>query len=279
MLSPFPVYLLQGPYPLPSSPASMRVLSHFHLTNLAFLYTGTSSLLKRPYLASMGGEAFGLPSFLLVILFIYISNIIPFLCFPSTNPLSFSLSSLLLWGSSATHIFPPCNPGIPLLWGIKFPQDKRSPLPVMSDKALLCYIGSWSHVYFLIGGLVLGSSRGSGCLILLFFLWGCKPLQLLQSYSLLLNWGPCAQSSSWAQAPTSEWSGSGRHLWTKCQASVIKHFFASAIVSEFGVWRWDGCLGGVVSGWPFLQSLLFVSAFPLDRINSGFIFLWWWFHP
>jgi hypothetical protein len=35
-------------------------------------------------------------------------------------------------------------------------------------------------VYSLAGGLVPGSSRGSGWLILLFFLWGGKPLQLLK---------------------------------------------------------------------------------------------------
>ena len=40
------------------------------------------------------------------------------------------------------------------------------------------------------------------------------------------------------------------------QAPVSKHFLASAIVSGFGVSRWDGSLGGAVSGWPFLQSLL-----------------------
>jgi hypothetical protein len=40
------------------------------------------------------------------------------------------------------------------------------------------------------------------------------------------------------------------------QAPVSKHFLASAIVSGFGVSTWDGSLGGAVSGWPFLQSLL-----------------------
>ena len=45
-----------------------------------------------------------------------------------------------------------------------------------------CYICIWSHVYSLVGGLVPGSSGESGWLILLFLLWGCKPLQLLQSF-------------------------------------------------------------------------------------------------
>jgi hypothetical protein len=66
-------------------------------------------------------------------------------------------------------------------WGIKPSQDQESPIPEISNKAILCYICGWSHgslhVYFLVGGLVPGSSAGSGWLILL-FLWGCKSLQL-----------------------------------------------------------------------------------------------------
>ena len=40
----------------------------------------------------------------------------------------------------------------------------------MHDRAILCYICSWSHVYFWVDGLVHGSSEGggSGRLILLF---------------------------------------------------------------------------------------------------------------
>jgi hypothetical protein len=39
------------------------------------------------------------------------------------------------------------------------------------------------------------------------------------------------------------------------QAHVSKSFLASAIVSEFGVCRWDGSLGGAAFGSPFLPSL------------------------
>ena len=88
---------------------------------------------------------------------------------------------LLLWGCSPpTHALPHY---IPLHWGIKPSQDQGPLLPLMSDKAILCYICSWSHgslqVSSLVGGLFPGSSGGSGWLILLFFLWGCKPLQFL----------------------------------------------------------------------------------------------------
>lgn len=37
-------------------------------------------------------------------------------------------------------------------------------------------------MYTLVGGLVPGSFEGSGYLILLFFLHGCNPLQLVQSF-------------------------------------------------------------------------------------------------
>jgi hypothetical protein len=54
-----------------------------------------------------------------------------------------------------------------------------------------------------------------------------------------------------------------------------KHFLASAIVSGFGVCRWDGSLGRAVSGWPFLQPLLYsVTVFSLDRNNSELKFAW-----
>ena len=55
--------------------------------------------------------------------------------------------------------------GIRLQWGIKPPQDQGPPLPLMPDKAILCYICSWSngclHVYTLVGSLVPGNSGRS----------------------------------------------------------------------------------------------------------------------
>jgi hypothetical protein len=82
-----------------------------------------------------------------------------------------------------TYTLPPHHPGIPLHWGIKPSQDQGPLFPLMPNKAIICYICNWSHkslyVYSLVGGLVPG---GSGWLILFFFLWGCKPLQFLQSF-------------------------------------------------------------------------------------------------
>jgi hypothetical protein len=81
-----------------------------------------------------------------------------------------------------THLLQPKRPSIPLF---KLPQDQGAPLPLMPDKAILCYtcVGSHGshHVYTLIGGLVPERFAVSGWLILLFFLWGCKLLQPLQS--------------------------------------------------------------------------------------------------
>ena len=56
---------------------------------------------------------------------------------------------------------PPSRHSIPLKWGIEPPQDHGPCLPLMPDKAILCYIYSYSyetlHVYSLVGGLVPGT--------------------------------------------------------------------------------------------------------------------------
>jgi hypothetical protein len=56
MLSPCPVSLLETPYPILPTPASMRVLphtaTHSHLPNLTFPYSGASRLTKTKCLSS-----------------------------------------------------------------------------------------------------------------------------------------------------------------------------------------------------------------------------------
>jgi len=85
---------------------------------------------------------------------------------PSPSPLL-----LTLWGCYPTHPLLSSCPGIPLHWGIEPPQDQEPLLPLISSKAVLCYICSQSHgslhVNSLVGGPVPGSSRRSGWLILL----------------------------------------------------------------------------------------------------------------
>jgi len=125
---------------------------------------------------------------------IYISNVISFLSFQSINPLSHPPSPCFYNGvPPPIHSFPTSHPNIPLHWGIKPWQDQGLILPLVPNKAILCYICNWSHgsvhVCFLGGGLVPVSS---GWLVFLFFLWNGKLLQLLQSFHQLLHWGPCS---------------------------------------------------------------------------------------
>jgi hypothetical protein len=108
----------------------------------------------------------------------------PFPVPPSETPYPISLPpvSMRVLPHPPNHpLLPPCL-GIPLYWVMEPSQEKGPPPPIMPNKAILCYICSWSHgslhVYCLVGGLVPGSSEGSSSLILLFFLWGCKDFQV-----------------------------------------------------------------------------------------------------
>jgi hypothetical protein len=104
--------------------------------------------------------------FLLVILFICISNVVPHLSFSSCNlPPSHSPTSASMRVLAPPQLSPH-HPSISLHWGIEPRQDQEPPIPSMPDKAILCYICSRSHeslhVYSLVGGLVPGSSREGG---------------------------------------------------------------------------------------------------------------------
>jgi hypothetical protein len=72
---------------------------------------------------------------------------------------------------------------------------------LMSSKAMLWYTCIWSHgflpVHSLVGGLVSWSTGWSGHLM--FFLWGCNPPQLFQSFCQLLQG---LLSSVWWLAPS-----------------------------------------------------------------------------
>ena len=98
------------------------------------------------------------------------------------SPIPSSSSCLCEDAPPPTYPLQPHHPNIPLFWGIKPPKDQGPPLPMKLDKATLCWSHRFLHVYSFVGGLVPGSSRGSSWLILLFFLWGCKPLHLLPSF-------------------------------------------------------------------------------------------------
>jgi len=93
-------------------------------------------------------------SFLLDILWIYVSNVIPFPPLPSPS------FSLCFYEDALTpiHLLLPQHPCITLYWGIEPSQDQGPLLPLTPDNAILCYISH--HVYSLVGGLVPRSSCG-----------------------------------------------------------------------------------------------------------------------
>ena len=74
------------------------------------------------------------------IVFIYISNVIPLPSFPSTckSPIPPPPPGCYEGIPPPTHPLLPHHPSIPL--HIKPPQDQGAALPLMPDKAILCYI-------------------------------------------------------------------------------------------------------------------------------------------
>jgi hypothetical protein len=135
-------------------------------------------------------------------------------------------------------------------------------LSLMPNNAVQCYICGYSHealhVYSFVGSLVPGNTGGSGWLLLLFFLWGCKHLLAPPVLSLT----PPMQiscSGQWLAASISLCICQDiveplrRQLY---QASVSMLFLTSMTVSGFGDYIWNESLGGAVFGWPLLQYLL-----------------------
>ena len=85
-----------------------------------------------------------------------------------------------------------------------------------------------AHVCSLVGGLVSGNSQSSGLVAIPF---NCKILHPSQSVT-------------------------GRASQRTTMAPVCQHNVASVIVSGFGTCTWEGSQVWLVTGWPFLQSLL-----------------------
>jgi hypothetical protein len=66
---------------------------------------------------------------------------VSFLPLPPPSHICSPLSLLPIWRCSPTHPPSPTpSSRIPLLWGTKFPQDQGPPLPLLSGKAILCYM-------------------------------------------------------------------------------------------------------------------------------------------
>ena len=164
-------------------------------------------------------------------------------------------------GTPYLPLLPHC-PSIPLCWGIKLSQDQWPLLPLMPDKAsMLLYmqLEPWVPPCVLFGWW--------------FSPWELRGVRLADIVVLpmglqtplvpsVLSLTPPSVSfcSVWWLATTicicigqALAEALRRHPY---QAPVSKYFLASAIVTEFGGCIWDGSLGGAVSRWPFLQSLL-----------------------
>ena len=129
----------------------------------------------------------------------------------------------------------------------------------MHDKAILCYICSWSHVYSFVDGLVPGSSWGDWLVDIVVLPVGLQSpsTPLVPSLTSLLG---TLRSVQWLAVSIrlcicKALAGPLRRQ--PYQAPFSMHFLASTIVSGFGNCIWDESPGGTVSGWPFLQSLLY----------------------
>jgi hypothetical protein len=126
----------------------------------------TVNISARPHLNAF--FFFGHKFFIRYLLYLHF-KCYPLSWFPSKSPLFLPLSPC-----SPINPLPLPGPGIPLHSSTKPLQDQGPLLPWMTDKAILCYICGWSHgslhVFSLVGGLVSGSSGGTGWFILLFLL-------------------------------------------------------------------------------------------------------------
>lgn len=133
------------------------------------------------------------------------------------------------------------------------------PRPLMPDEAVLCYICSRSHgpvhVSSLVGSLVPGSSEGPGQLILLFFLCGCHPLQLLQPFPYTLSLGSLG-SVHWVAVSASVLVAGRAAQRTAIPGSCLQAHLG--ISSSVRIWclQMEWIVHWAVSGWPFLQPLL-----------------------
>ena len=89
----------------------------------------------------------------------------------------------------------------------------RVSLPLLSEKAILCYIWIWSHgslpVHYVVGDLVPRSTGWSGKPTLL-FLWGCNPSPLFQFFQQLSHWDPELNLMVGSKHPHLHWSGAGK---------------------------------------------------------------------
>jgi hypothetical protein len=216
--------------------------------------------------------------FLLVILFVYISNVIPFLVSPPQTPYP-TPTPFYERSPPPTQPLPSYHPSFPLYWSMDSPQDQGPSHPLMPDKAsyplLHMQLELWVPLCALFG-------------------WWFSPWEL-EERGGLLSWFCCSSYgvanpfSSFIVSHNSsigipmlrpmvgcehlhlDWSGSGR----ASQGRAISSSCQQALLGiSNSVWVWClhvgcGSLGGAVSGWLFLQSLL--HSLPLHFLYIGTI--------
>jgi hypothetical protein len=123
--------------------------------------------------------------FLLDIFFIYISNVILFPLYPPEKPLSHPSSPCFYGGAPTPSTLTSLPSNFPSLGHLAFIGPRASPpIDVQQGHPLL---HMWQELWvtpcvLLYWWLSPWELWGSGWLTLLFFLWGCKPHQFLQSF-------------------------------------------------------------------------------------------------
>jgi hypothetical protein len=168
----------------------------------------------------------------------------PFLVSPWKNPIPSPLPCFNEGAPLPTHPFPPPHPGIPLHWVIEPLQDQGPLLPLMTIKAILCYICSWNHgshhVYSLVSGLVPGSSRGPGWLILLVLLWGCEILPVHEHLLPSFNWKRPVVFRVKIKSQTLDAPNFASFPGPTCELSQERMCIFIKVFPAFGV-KWNWC--------------------------------------
>jgi hypothetical protein len=207
----------------------------------------------------------------------------PFLGFPSRNPISHPPSPCFYEGSSHPPIHS-CLTSLPWHSPTLEPQAFTEPMtspPTDARKGhplLHMQLEPWIPPCVLFGWWFspweLGvGGRGSGWFIVLFLLWDCKPLQLIQFFLNSSTGDPVLSPMVGWEHPPLYLSGSGKAsqetaILVSCQQALL------GIHSSVWVWclykgrmpRW----GHLWMAFPSISASHYVFVFSLDRSNSGF---------
>jgi hypothetical protein len=149
------------------------------------------------------------------------------------HPLS-PTSPLPLWGCSPTNLpSPTLLLYHPPTLSYKTSIGPRDSPPIHVRETILCYICICSHgslpVYSFVGGLVPGSTRWSSQPTL-FFLWGCNPLRLLQSFCQLPHQDPQPVRASPSVLIRSFYT-ENPFVWKKKKTLVVSYISVTSVIS------------------------------------------------